>query len=210
MSALGSYDTTLASYSWSSTRMVTVSEPATTCALDITRFGATTKPVPSSTFWQLCATPLTLTTLERVWFTIGEVASAASGGSISATGVGPNGLSTSCRPAVSHSADNRLGTARSQPGATESTSAITFDPDTAAARFGCGEDTSAVPSSHDAVSTRTSCSATPTTESASRRAGLRIAPRTARPSTTPAISPITTSTRIRNRVTNSFVRGPSK
>ncbi len=93
-------------------------------------------------------------------------------------------------------------------GATASTSAITFEPCTAAARLGCGDETSAVPSSQAAVSTRTSCSATPTTESTTRSPGLRIAPRTALPSTTPAISPITTSARIRNRVTNSLVRGP--
>ena len=46
------------------------------------------------------------------------------------------------------------------------------------------------------------------TESKVRSARLRMAPRTARPSTTPAISPITTSARIRNSVTNSLVRGP--
>ncbi len=171
--------------------------------------GATTKPLPSSTFWQLDATPRTFTTLGRVVPTTAEVASAASGAATEATGVGPNCFNTSCRPEVSHSPESRPGTVRNQEGATESTSAITLEPCTAATRLGCGEDTSAVPSSQAAVSTRTSCTATPTTESTTRSVGLRIAPRTARPSTTPAISPITTSARIMNSVTNSLVRGPS-
>ena len=88
--------------------------------------------------------------------TTGEVASAGSGASTLTVDVGPNGLSTSCSPAVSHSAESRLGTDLSQLGATPSTSAITCEPRTAAARLGCGDEISAVPSSHDAVKTRTS------------------------------------------------------
>ena len=42
-----------------------------------------------------------------------------------------------------------------------------------------------------------------------RKVRLRIAPRTALPSTTPAISPITTRPRIKNRVRKSLVRVPS-
>src|SRR5690625_3619366 len=45
-------------------------------------------------------------------------------------------------------------------------------------------------------------------ESTPRISGLRIAPRTARPSTTPATSPITTSDRIKNSAANNFGRDP--
>ena len=78
-------------------------------------------------------------------------------------------------------------------GATSSTWASTFEPRTAAARFGWSDDVSGVASIHAATSTATNCSPTPMIESNVRSARLRIAPRTARPSTTPAISPITTS-----------------
>ena len=109
---------------------------------------------------------------------------------------------------MSSSADSRVGTDFSQLGATSSTWASTFDPRTAAARFGWSDEVSGVANIHAATSTATSCSPTPITESKVRSARLRRAPRTARPSTTPAISPITTSARIRNSVTNSLVRGP--
>ena len=109
---------------------------------------------------------------------------------------------------MSSSADSRVGTDFSQLGATSSTWASTFEPRTAAARFGWSEEVSGVASSHAATSTATNCSPTPIIESNVRSVPLRMAPRTARPSTTPAISPITTSARIRNSVTNSLVRVP--
>ncbi len=64
-------------------------------------------------------------------------------------------------------------------------------------------------SSHAAASTTNTCSATPTSESTNRAPPWRMAPRTARPTTTPAISPITTRARIRNSVANNLVRPPS-
>src|SRR5215213_6656518 len=87
MSASGSYETTKASYVCPSTSTVTLSEPATTCALDITRLGATTKPLPSKTFWQLEAIPRIFTTLGRVAATTASLASDASGGSTGTIGV---------------------------------------------------------------------------------------------------------------------------
>jgi hypothetical protein len=42
--------------------------------LDITRLGETTKPLPSSTFWQLVATPRIFSTLGRVAATTGSLA----------------------------------------------------------------------------------------------------------------------------------------
>ncbi len=115
---------------------MTLSEPATTCAFDITRLGATTKPLPSNTFWQPGATPRILTTLGRVAATTGSAASAASGTSTATIGVRPNGCSTSGRPEVSSSADSRVGTDLSQLGATSLTCLSTLEPRTAAARFG--------------------------------------------------------------------------
>ena len=47
---MGSKATTVASWSSPSTETVKVSAPATTCALDITRFGAMTNPLPSRIF----------------------------------------------------------------------------------------------------------------------------------------------------------------
>ena len=64
-------------------------------------------------------------------------------------------------------------------------------------------------STHAASKIATTCNAIPTNESKLRRAGLRIAARAARPSTTPAISPITTRPRIRNSARNNLVRCPS-
>ena len=57
----------------------TLLDPATTCALVITRLGATTNPLPSNTFWQLGARLRTLTTLGAVDVTAGLVARAGSG-----------------------------------------------------------------------------------------------------------------------------------
>src|SRR5215218_10051358 len=87
MSACGSYDTTYASYVLPSTSTVALSAPATTCAFDITRLGATTNPVPSSTFWHPGATPRIFTTLGRAAATTGSAASAASGASTATIGV---------------------------------------------------------------------------------------------------------------------------
>ena len=199
----------MAAYSAPSASTVTLSEPATTCALDITRLGATTKPVPSRTFWQLGATPRILTTLGRAVATTRLSASDASGASTAWMGVRPNGSSTSGRPEVLSSEDIRLGTARSQSGAYLSTSATTLDPRTAAARLVWSVDVSGVASSHAATTTTSSCNTTPTTESTARIPLLRIEPRTARPRMTPATSPTTTRARIKNSAANSFVRGES-
>ncbi len=125
---------------------MTVSAPATTCALDITRFGATTKPVPSKTFWQPGATPRILSTLGRTAATTGSLISAASGASTLTIGVRPKLPSTSGSPEVSSSALSRLGTAFSHGGATSSTWLSTFEPRTAAARFGWLVDVSGVAS----------------------------------------------------------------
>ena len=43
----------MASYGLPLASTVTLLEPATTCALVITRSGAMTNPLPSNTFWQL-------------------------------------------------------------------------------------------------------------------------------------------------------------
>ena len=81
----------------------------------MTRLGATTNPLPSSTFWQLVATPRIFSTLGRVAATTGSAASAASGTSTLTIGVRPNGCSTSGSPEVLSSDDSRVGT-RLQPG----------------------------------------------------------------------------------------------
>src|SRR5918998_4294569 len=101
--------------------MVTLSEPATTCAFDITRLGATTNPLPSNTFWQLGATPRIFTTLGRVAATTPSLARAASGASTATMGVRPNGCSTSGKPDVSSKPESRVGTDLNQLGATWST-----------------------------------------------------------------------------------------
>ena len=196
----------MASYFLPSASTVTLSEPATTWALDMTRFGATTKPVPSSTFWQDCATPRILTTLGRERATTRLSANVASGGSTFWAGAGPKGSNAFGNPEVLNSADIRLGTVRNQSGAYLSTSAITLEPRTAEARPTWPDDVSGLPSSQAAIRTTTSCSATPTIESTTRTGALRIEPRTARPNTTPATSPITTSTRIRKSAANNFPR----
>src|ERR1700744_5402754 len=208
MSTEGSYDTTVASsglplaYTW------TLLDPATTCALVITRSGAITNPLPSKTFWQLGARLRTLTTLGAVAVTTGLVASAGSGDATGTTGVRLNGSSTAGRPEGFSSADNRLGPVFSHGGATSFTWASTRDPRTAAASSGWSFDcVSGVASSQAAVNTTTSCTPTPMTESAVRIERLRIAPRTARPNTTPATSPTTTSARIKNSAVNSLARG---
>ena len=100
---------------------LTLLEPATTCALVITRLGAITNPLPSNTFWQLGATLRILTTLGATAATTGLLASAGSGESTGMTGVRLNGSSTAGRPEVFSSADSRLGTVFSQLGATSLT-----------------------------------------------------------------------------------------
>src|SRR4030081_1071590 len=155
MSASGSYDPTPASYVWPSASTVTLSEPATTCAFDITRLGATTKPLPSNTFWHPGATPRILTTLGRVAATTASLASAASGASTAMIGVRPYSDSTSGRADVSSSADRR--------GGSTSSCASSFEPRTAAARFGWSDLVSGVANIHAATSTATSCSPTPIT-----------------------------------------------
>src|SRR3954469_19223790 len=63
MSACGSKEITCAARALPSSFTENVSAPATTWALVITLLGATTNPLPSVIFWQLCDSPCTLTTL---------------------------------------------------------------------------------------------------------------------------------------------------
>ena len=200
---------TVASYFLPSASMVTLSAPATTCALDITRFGAITKPVPSRTFWQAVATPRIFTTLGRARATTRLSASEASGASTFWAGVGPIGSKAAGNPEVLSRADIRLGTVRSHSGTYLSTSEITVEPRTAEARPACPDEVSGLPSNQAATTTTTSCRPTPIIESTNRTGELRIDPRTARPSTTPATSPITTRARIRKSAAKSFPRGES-
>ncbi|CKP01806.1 Uncharacterised protein [Mycobacterium tuberculosis] len=140
--------------------------------------------------------------------TTGLLTSAGSGEATGMTGVRLNGSKTAGRPEVFSRADSRLGTVFSQVGAASLTRASTREPFTAAASSGCSFDcVSGIANNHAAVSTTTSCTPTPMTESINRIGRLRIAPRTARPSTTPATSPTTTSARIRNSAANSLARG---
>lgn len=111
-------------------------EPATTCALVITRSGAITNPLPSKTFWQLGARLRTLTTLGAVACTTGLLASSGSGEATGITGVRLNGSSTAGSPEVFSSAESRLGTVLSHGGATSLTLANTREPRTAAASSG--------------------------------------------------------------------------
>src|ERR1700761_2690300 len=165
-------------------------DPATTCAFVITRSGAITNPLPSNTFWQLGARLRTLTTLGAAACTTGLLARAGSGEATGITGVRLNGSSTAGRPEVFSSADSRLGTVFSQGGATSLTSASTRDPRTAAASSGWSLDcVSGVANNQAAVSTTISWTPTPMNESTVRIVRLCIAPRTARPHTTPAAPP---------------------
>jgi hypothetical protein len=115
---------------------VTVSEPATTWAFDITRPGEITNPLPSSTFWQPGAKPRIFTTLGLTRSTTGSVISPTSGASTSAIGVRPNGCHTFGRPDVFSSALSRPGTVRNCSGTTWSTSLHTLEPLTAATNLG--------------------------------------------------------------------------
>src|SRR3954470_7154997 len=111
----------------------------------MTLFGATTNPLPSSTFWQLVATPRILRTLGRVAATTGSAASAASGASTLTIGVRPNGSSTVGRAGwprgaprkgwsagggreLPSSPDGRVGTRRNHSGATSFTVDNTREP----------------------------------------------------------------------------------
>src|ERR1700757_3446023 len=153
------------------------SAPATTCALDITLFADTTKPLPSSSLPQPLATALILTTLGCTAATTGLLDNAASGGSTGMMG-GRTGQ-TSGSPDVFSSADNLVGTSCIQPGAHSDTSARIFEFLTALASACWSEFVSGEASSHAATKTAITCTTTPTTESAARSAWLRIAPRTA-------------------------------
>src|SRR5881227_2113414 len=110
MSMVGSYDTTVASYGLPLASTVTLFEPATTCALVMTRSGESTNPLPSNTFEQDGAIARIFTTLGSVFATTGFLDSAASGAATATTGVRLNGSSTCGSPEVSSNADNRLGT----------------------------------------------------------------------------------------------------
>ncbi len=134
----------------------------------MTRFGATTNPLPSSTFWQLGATPRIFTTLPRVASTTGDAASAASGASTATIGVRLKGSSTAGSPEVSSRFASRVGTFFSHSGATASTSLSTFEPRTdRPARVGWL--VSGVASSQAATSTVTSCRPRRSIESTARR-----------------------------------------
>ena len=80
--------------------------------MDITRFGATTKPLPSNTFWQLGETPRILTTLDFVAATTGLSARFASGASTGTISSRPNGcvavVVRSRRPSLSPQPDTAV------------------------------------------------------------------------------------------------------
>ena len=100
----------------------------------ITRWGATTNPLPSSAREHERARPRTFSTLALACRTTGLLSSTGSAGPTSVIGVGENGASTSGNPETSNSLVSSDGRSRSTLGMIVSTIRSTDESRTAPVR----------------------------------------------------------------------------
>src|SRR5882757_560080 len=170
--------------------------PATTCALVATRFGATTKPDPSSARMHCGALPWILSTLFDAVRTAGAPASVMFGGATSALtlpgwrdpGVRPEELSMARRSSGNWLAD---GTAAPTTASIPPSSA---EPRTPSVSPGKLAEASGSATSHAASTTVNACSRAPSADSICTGRPPVIRSLISRPRNTPLASPSATST----------------